>query len=225
MRIFINLIIGVLILTACDGNWNTEIYTQKIPNSSKVIYDFSAWGGRDTHISGISIVDSTIEFDFLNTEMFPISIIEYMPNKDTLNIISLIKNKEEYSVTTYIENVDSLKVRIREYHEYPYHHKKSGVIGKYKFRKFVETQDSIKFIGLKKDYGATIDTAEISFLKGNIKLIEDTCKVVHNIWINKIEFIGNKDNKYACIGTYYFIPTQTYHTWDFSDNGIFKQKY
>ncbi len=64
---FIFFIIISFSLVSCGfeklGDWDiSELYAQKIEGTNKVLYKYDAWGGRDSHVSGFLILDSTKTF-------------------------------------------------------------------------------------------------------------------------------------------------------------------
>lgn len=65
----------MLVLSSCGlglGEWNiSELYAQKIEGTSKILYKYDAWGGRDSHASGYVILDST--------EIFKVDIRKDLP--------------------------------------------------------------------------------------------------------------------------------------------------
>lgn len=88
-KIRINLIIKLiplLFITSCGfekiGEWNiTELYAQKIEGTSKIIYKYDAWGGRDSNANGFVIIDSTKKFKIdLNKEL-PFYHLSNIPTK------------------------------------------------------------------------------------------------------------------------------------------------
>ena len=45
------------------GKWNVdELFAQQIEGSSKLLYKYNAWGGRDSNANGFVILDSPKEF-------------------------------------------------------------------------------------------------------------------------------------------------------------------
>lgn len=58
-----------------------SLFVQKIEGSSKVIYNFSAWGGRDSNPHGFIILDSTETFKVDVKNILPIHNLSAIPNK------------------------------------------------------------------------------------------------------------------------------------------------
>jgi hypothetical protein len=233
-----------LLLTSCGGgDWNTYLYVQRIPNSSKVIYDYDAWGGRDSHQFGIVIMDSTEEFEVTKVWNLPISYFSQVPNRSRIHAISLQKSNNEsislHPIKSQTTRVADMDLMIDYYEQYDGYSDAGCGLNKYEFISFRETKDSLYLKGLKEVFGVSLEGKDgIGFQKGNIKLITDSNGKLMRLEIK--ELFEGKVNKYkynkgtaevierlentpvVCLRTYYFKPLKTMYSSDFTDYGIFK---
>lgn len=233
-----------LFLSSCSGGeWNTDLYVQRIPNSSKVLYDYDAWGGRDSHQFGIVLMDSTEDFEVNSVRNLPISYFTEAPNGNRIYAVSLQKAANDSISLQPIENqeirVSGTNIEIDSYTEYGGYSDAGCTLNEFQFQFFKETDDSLFLFGLKKIFGVNLaGKVSIGFPKGNIKLHADTNGKLVHLEIKEL-FKGNaKKHKYkngtieviertvdspvVCLRTYYFKPLTTIYSNDFTDYGIFK---
>ena len=55
----------LILISGCLGyptEWDIELWEQKIENSNLSVYKFDAWGGRDSNVSGLKIIESSKGF-------------------------------------------------------------------------------------------------------------------------------------------------------------------
>jgi hypothetical protein len=236
-------IVGLLLTFWGGGKWNTDLYIQRIPNSSKVIYDYDAWGGRDSHKFGIVIMDSTEDFEVNKVRDLPISYLTEVPNGSRIHAISLLKAKDDsislHASEKQIIHVSDINLEIDNYAEYSGHSDAECSLNEYLFQAFKETGDSLYLFGLQKDFGVNLEGKDdVGFKKGNIKLIADLNGKLIRLEIQ--DLFKGKANKYkykkgtaeiiettvnspvVCLRTYYFKPLKTIYSSDFTDYGIFK---
>ena len=85
----------ILFYTSCKTEWDVAQKRQKIEGSNLSLYAFDAWGGRDTHVPGIIILDSLVGFNQDNVmEGNEITFLKSIPNKDSINVIYVIGDNE-----------------------------------------------------------------------------------------------------------------------------------
>lgn len=236
------IIFGIILTTlGCGGSFE-EIYLQKIPNSSKVIYDYSIWSGRDSHFSGYAVLDSAESPDQLPYWKIPIEHLTFPPNKESIKGINSYSNdKLIFTGGKEIEfdKIKGINFEIIEYPEYPaYSHSGCG-LSEYEFKSFEEKGDSLIFLDLKRNFSSVhdknIDLSKKAFLKGNIKVFSDSSNYIRRIEVKEILFHNliegqvkrsNKkigDSTAVCSKTYYFLPDSKMQGKDFSNYGIFKR--
>jgi hypothetical protein len=161
-----------LFLSSCGGGeWNTDLYIQRIPYSSKVIYDYDAWGDRDSHQFGIAIMDSTEDFEVNKVRNLPISYFNEVPNNSRIYAISLQKADGDKMSLHPIENqetrVSDIDLRIDSYEEYSGYSDAGCILNEYQFQSFKETEDSLYLFGLQKIFGVNLEGKEnVGFQKG-----------------------------------------------------------
>jgi len=233
-----------LFLTSCDdGEWDMYLYIQRIPNISKVIYDYDAWGGRDSHQFGIVLMDSTEDFEVNKVRNLPISYFTEVPNNSRIHAVSLQKAYDDSISLHPVKNqeirVSDINLEIENYKEYSGYSDAGCFLNEYEFREFKETKDSLYLFGLQKVFGVILEGKDdVGFQKGNIKLIADSNGKLLRLEIK--ELFKGKANKHkykkgtteviertenspiVCLRTYYFKPLKAIYSSDFSDYGIFK---
>lgn len=243
MKIKLTTILSSLLLYSCglgttDGFETTEwsikkLYLQKIEGTSKVIYNFSAWGGRDSHLHGFMVLDSTKSFKVDVENILPIYSLSNIPNKDKIEGVShecfgTCGDTYYKSIPAFkpmkIEETESngLKIinQIYQYRGYSERKRGSQV---YVFEKFTETKDSLFFSKLEdieSIYGIKLE--ELKVKKGEIYLnlgkngeVKDIIVEQRNIMSDSKEFIEGR--------TYTLTPKNKILEKDFSERGIFRE--
>ena len=239
--------LGILFsLYGCGfGEWDVTLYQQKIIGSPKVIYEFSAWGGLDSHKYGFVLMDSTEIFKVNSAQKLPISYLSEIPNKNQIKSIGLKKAVNNDSITLNIVNSENIKnsgidIKVDYYEGYSGYSDATCLLNEYQFETFKETNDRISFYGLEQNFGNNLKgKSDISFQKGNIKLITDKNGKLFRVEIR--ELFKNNATKYKykrgtnemtekimnspviCIRTYYLIPKTETNESEFSDFGIYKR--
>ncbi|MCC9167969.1 hypothetical protein [Pontibacter harenae] len=233
-----------LFLSSCGGGeWDTYLHVQRIPNSNKVIYEYDAWGGRDSHQFGIVIMDSTEDFEVNKVRNLPISYFTEVPNSSQIHAISLQKAGDDSISLNPVANqevrISDIHLEIDNYKEYSGYSDAGCILNEYRFQTFKETEDSLYLFGLQKIFGVNLEGKEnVGFQKGNIKLITDSNGKLMRLEIKELfkgkankhkykkstaEVIERKENSpVVCLRTYYFKPLKTFYSDDFTDYGIFK---
>ena len=148
------LFISVILLSGCGfeklAEWDiSELYAQKIEGTSKILYKYDAWGGRDSHVSGFIILDSTQTFKIDLKNTLPFYNLSAIPNRSK---IEGIKHEcynscgEEYHNATpifspiKIENSDSEGIGLitKIYQNRGLSERDRGLRGDFIFEKFTE---------------------------------------------------------------------------------------
>ena len=90
----------IFILYGCESpKWNiSELYAQKIEGTSKILYKYDAWGGRDSHVSGFIILDSTKPFEIDLKNNLSLLNLSEIPNKEKIEGIA-------HECYNYVENL------------------------------------------------------------------------------------------------------------------------
>lgn len=217
-------------IVSCKPSWDlSELYVQKIENTSKVIYKYDAWGGRDSEKAGIVILDSTEIFDINEVEPLPFSILERVPTKES--IIGIKSDNFDYTKTTNeihkpIKVIESnqyefkIKTKIFQYNGYA---NRSRGLGTYVFEKFTETHDSIFFYNLDDVESLKPEHLIIlKFKKTNITIKKTKQNKVLQINIEDLKL--SKNDEILSNITYFLKPKTEININTFSNVGIFKEK-
>lgn len=233
------LTILTILLNSCDLDKSSEwdiyaLYAQKIEGSSKLLYKYNAWGGRDSHKYGFIIIDSTQTFKVDLEKTLPFIKINEIPSK---KLISGIKSEcnndcvDEYFTTApiyiplKIEKLKSEGINIKNI-VYQYRglgEKDKGLKGDFIFEKFVETNDSIYFFNLDDIQSVhKKHLYELKLKKGEVYLSENKTGEITQIVINQTTLypLNNEINETF---TYFLRPKNKIKSSDFSDRGIFKE--
>lgn len=158
---FFSIPIILFLLYGCGfgkNDWTIDkLYVQKIEGSSKLIYNFSAWGGFDSNPHGFIILDSAETFKVKVENILPIYKLSEIPNKDNIEGVTHecygTCGEPYYKAATIFKpmKVDvknekgiSLTTRIYQYKGYS----ESSISGRYQFDKLKETKDSLFFYNL-----------------------------------------------------------------------------
>ena len=234
---------NLIMLYGCNPSWDVTLYSQKIRGSNKILYQYYAWGGRDSHQSGFAILDSAEEFNISKITSLPGSYFVEAPRKDNIKLIR-VNNRENPTTAKdtilnpskhYFKHIKGMKLEVTEYNDtYGSSPMNTGLM-RYEFESIKETNDSLTFENVVHKSGGIEWPSKVSFPKGNITVIEDTTGRVDRINIEK--FIKMKGEIYkptkpleivpnqAIIGfaTLYFIPKKTLMSKALTNEGIFKQ--
>ncbi len=236
---FLFLSILTILLSSCgfdkSSEWNIyELYAQKIEGSSKLLYKYDAWGGRDSHTYGFIIIDSTQPFKIDIDKTLTISKLLEFPSKNKISGISHeCKNDctEEYYKTepNYLPlKIDKSKSEGINIENIVYQYrglgkKDKGLRGDFVFEKFIETKDSIYFFNIndiKSVHKTHLD--ELKLKKGEVYLSENETGEITKIVINQTT-LNPRNNEIIESLTYFLSPENKIKSSDFSDRGIFKK--
>lgn len=237
--ILISIFIFVLIflLKKCGiGDWETTLYCQKIEGTSKILYKYSAWGGRDSHVFGYVILDSTEKFEVDISNNLPFSYLEDIPNKKLIKGVQYeqtnfekikenINNKLKKIFTPIKESIVSengltIKTKLFQYEGFM---ERSNGLGTFEFEKFKETRDSLFFYNLndiKSMVHQHLDS--LKFQKKNIVIRQNKNSEIISIDIEDL-ILSKNTNEIISNKTYFLTPKQKIKSNLFSDYGVFKE--
>ena len=214
-----------MLVFSCGTNRTPDqIYTQNIPNSSKLIYSCRYYGEFVTSSDHYKIViqDSTKKiFDDGFVEITGKGTIESINPNNTIKFIHTEYNDqfigENDSISTTIENSSNFKFITTRYQS------SYGMNEEYYFDKFIETSDSLSFIGLKSKYSEKRVNA-LSFKKGGI-WIKDKDGTVSEITLSRIMSRNRSEGNPIQYGRkhYSFRPIKKTHPNELTNYGIFKR--
>ena len=174
----ISLLFLVIVFVNCSDSesdkWEYTIYEQNIEGSNVKIVRYSAWGGRDTHISDGKLLLKSDQFDerYIR-EGDSFYMLGGIPSNDTIKLIDFDWSRTNPNSRLPAETINykfgSLNVK-----KYVYSYDNS-VIGpcvyrKIKFEKVTETKDSIKFTNCISSFKDHRYYGDLSFEKGNVYL-------------------------------------------------------
>ncbi|SDI70866.1 hypothetical protein SAMN05421846_11237 [Chryseobacterium taeanense] len=232
-------IISILILSAYScikglTEWTVdELYFQKIEGTSKVLYKYDAWGGRDSNANGFIILDSTDNFKIDLSKELPFYILSEIPNKSNINgithecynscgenyykispIFKVIKTKNTVS------NEINITTRIFQYRGYS---EREHSLERYVFESFKETKDSIFFENLEDVESVNgIHLDKLRMRKGEVYLQENDKNQIVKIIINDAS-LNPKNKNIEQIRAVFLTPKYEINDSQFSERGIFRQ--
>ncbi|ASK30650.1 hypothetical protein CEY12_11235 [Chryseobacterium sp. T16E-39] len=209
------------------------MYRQKIDGTSKVIYYFSAWGGRDSNPRGFIILDSTKQFQVEIENILPIYQLSQIPNKTNIEGIThdcygtcgeLYYNSKPVfrpmKVDISSENGFKLKTRIYQYKGYSEHNRG---LERYVFEKFKETKDSLIFYNLddvESMNGIHLDTLKVK--KGSVYLLFNKKNNIKKINVDNVT-LNFKTNSIEEIRHIALTPKNEIKNKELSERGIFRE--
>lgn len=242
----LTLLIFIFSLTGCFNSTQdrpTVLFRQRIADSKYVIYEFSYPGPFVTsgEFRGLTVLDSNYRFSKDKIALLPCEYFRAKPTDGRLKMIDIIsgpslstpKDTSLVPAKKYHFKLNGFDIDVAEYKE-----TYGSAIGdtglkEYRFENFKETKDSLIFFKIKKRLGRNLPP-RVSFLKGNIKIIESANKQVDHIEINELiitrgaiykptkplELVPNQP--ITGIVTYYFFPDNKTSSDSFTDFGIYK---
>lgn len=232
------LILTPLFLISCGRGYKlTELYEQEINNSTKHIIKYGSWSNLNVGAKyGYAIMQKGDSISIREIEQMHFDIFSSIPNQDTLSIIRLKDGGDkipEFHSTTYANYKDF--ILRTDFYNYSVG---SNCNLSYNFSDFRETKDSLIIIGIEKiDFNLATSYNRISFLKGNIKLIESDSIIgcLEQISIPALllpKYIGGKldnqtiikDSSMYITGlvNFNFFPKKKIMTHEFSNSGFYK---
>jgi len=232
-------IISILILSAYScikglTEWTVdELYFQKIEGTSKVLYKYDAWGGRDSNANGFIILDSTDNFKVDLSKELPFYILSEIPNSSRIEGIThdcYGSCGESYYRTNPIfrpmktENRvnDGINV-ITQIYQYRGYSEKEHALERYVFERFSETSDSLFFYNLNDvESLCGIHLDELKVKKGEVYLTENEKNQIVKIIISEAS-LNLKNKNLEQIRTVFLTPKYEINDSQFSERGIFRQ--
>lgn len=241
MKIKRNLLIfsiSILSFYSCGfekiGQWEiSELYAQKIEGTSKILYKYDAWGGRDSNANGFVILDSTETFKIDINKELPFYKLSDIPSKIKIEGIKhecynscgedyykSIPNYKPMKIDRFKSddiNVESLIYQYRGYSE------KDGGLERYVFDTFKETKDSLFFYNLNDVESMNgIHLNELKLKKGEVYIQQDEKGEIKKITIEEIS-LNPKTKEFSDSQTYYLTPKYKTLINEFSERGIFRE--
>lgn len=244
-------IIILTFLTGCNNHTDTKndrpqsLYRQRIANSSLVIYDFSFAGGfvTSSDYTGFAVLDSTISFSKDRIKELPCTYFSERPTNSIFKMIDINYGQTPRTekdtlltpVKSYSTKVGNVQVSVTEYNDTYGSATTSTGLMEYEFDRLKETPDSLTFFNVTKKFGGRVFPSKVSFVKGNIKIIDSTDNNIHHIQIDQViiqrgeiykptkplELVPNQP--VVGMATYYFYPKTPIKSTDLTDYGIFKR--
>jgi hypothetical protein len=228
------LFLSVFVLHSCGvGEWETNLYAQKIEGTSKILYKYDTSGGRDTMVSGYIILDSTETFEVDTSENLPFSYLENIPSKKHIQGIDFEepdyenidkKVKEIFTPLKIInetENEIEISTKIYQYEGFS---KRRFGLGTFEFENFKETRDSLIFYNLKDV--KSMEPQNLDFLKlkkKNIVIRQNKNLEIISIDIEDLILSKSTNEIISCI-TYFLTPKKKMKSNLFTDYGVFKER-
>lgn len=215
------------------GDWNVNLRALKIEGTSLVLYEYDAWGGRDSHASGYKLLDSTETFSVNTFGDLPFDFLEGIPNKEIIRGgSSSCRNDcgKNYAKTTPIftpiEVTNSKRKNINiehKFYQYRGFSERGQGLKMFHFENFKETRDSLFFYdldNLKSKNREHLDS--LKFRKQSVKISEDCDSFVTKLIVEDL-ILGEKDDEIISKMTYFLTPKNKTQVDAFSDYGIFKK--
>lgn len=224
------------------------LYYQRIPNSTKVLYEFSAWSKyNDSYVGGMILFDSTevIEMSKINEEL-PFDYLTELPNDTIIKGVKLVKSVDKFDIKEEEKNHfsisrEKIKIDIGEKEKYELYSTAYCGLQEYNFENIYELGDSLYFKGISTNRKHLPKLEKgIAFKKGNIYLDYNDQGFISKLTINKIieeqgtmfkykyasrELEEEIKNKFIrCVRTYYFKPIKKIKENTLSEFGIFRSK-
>lgn len=212
----------ILFCLSCQTKWDVELWRQKIEGSDLSLYKFDAWGGRDTHVPGIIILDSLVGFKQDNVlEGNKITFLKSIPNKDSINVIYVVRDNKILTIDPYKIKDLAVKTTLCDFSDGT----PTGCLLKYfDFKSFQESRDSLIFFSNTSRFIDGQDFDRISVPKGNLYLMTSKDnKKIEKVTSEKVIVLDNKTIPTICIARIEFYPIVDIKVIEFSDYGIYNQ--
>lgn len=215
-------------------DWKIDsLYMQKIEGTSKVIYNFSAWGGLDSNPHGFIILDSTKTFKVDVKNILPMYELSNIPTANKIEGIThecygtcgepYYKSPPIYKPmkTETFENED-INITNRIYQYKGYSELERG-LERYVFERFIETRDSLFFFNLddvESMDGIHLD--ELRVKKGQIYLQFYPNKEVKKIIVDDVT-LNPKTKSVEQIRHIHLTPKNKILNKQISERGVFRE--
>jgi hypothetical protein len=216
------------------GKWNvSELYTQKIEGTSKLLYKYDAWGGRDSHSSGYVILDSTGTFEVDLNQNLPFYYLMEIPNNKVVVGVSHICNNscgEDYKdappIFTPLKKENSAREGIQVtniVYQYKGFAERDAGFESFQFEEFKETRDSVWFYNLNEfEHGNRKHVDSLQFKKSDVTVAQNKNHEITKIIIQDL-VVNKASNEIKSNITYHLTPKSKLNSASFSDYGIFKE--
>ena len=249
-KYFAIFILESILLISCGSKTDDKLvslYRQRIDSSKYVLYNYVYSGDFlfSGNFEGVAILDSNIKFSrdkiILSgdeTNRLPWNVFEAKPAKQTFRIIDINRESPQVIDTClnptkiYTETYNNNKFNVREF-KMTYGIGFSGC--NFKFDSLRETNDSVTFYNVKKSFCRLEFQSTVSFVKGNIKIIDTGDHKIDHLEINQ-PFIGRgafykpgnplkivPNQPIVEIVTYSFYPNKSLLSKSLSDFGFYKR--
>jgi len=222
-------------LSGCGfGDWDVdELYAQKIEGTSKLLYKYDAWGGRDAHAFGFAILDSTERFQVNLKNDLPFTDLAEPPSKTCIRGVSFECDNscgDNYKKATPIftpikqENIKRQNFTITHIiYQYKGYAERSRGLETFQFETFQETRDSLLFYnlnGVASMNGKHLDSLKLK--KTDVAIMQSSKHDIIKIVVADL-VIGKNLDEIILNQTYSLTPKNKLSSKAFSDYGIFKQ--
>ena len=231
-----SILLMIFLLYGCGfgrNEWTIDsLFVQKIEGSSKVIYNFSAWGGRDSNPHGFIILDSTETFKVDVKNILPIYQLPEIPNKMSIEGVThdcygtcgepYYKSSTIYKpMKIDVTNEKDINLTTRIYQYKGYSESSSG--GRFQFEKFKETKDSLYFYNLNDiESMEEYHLDELKIKKGEIYLYLNKKNEIDKIIANAVE-LNPQTKSIIKISNFTLTPKYKLKNQDLSQRGIFRE--
>lgn len=209
-----------------------QLYVQKIGGTSNVIYNFSAWGGRDSNARGFIVLDSAETFQVDIQNILPFYQLSEIPDQDGIegithdcygtcgdpyyNSVPIFK-----PMKTEQTKVNDIKLTTRVYQYKGYSEHTRG-LEKYVFERFRETKDSLFFYNLddvESMNGKHLDQLKVK--KGEIYIDFKKNNEIKKIIVNEVQ-LHPKTKSIDGIRDIFLTPKNKIYNNEISERGIFR---
>ena len=216
------------------GAWNvTELYYQKIEGTSKLLYKYEAWGGRDSRMAGYLILDSNESFEVDPLKNLPFSYLQGISSNSVISGVSHIclnscgeKYKDAIPIYIPIKKEESEKEGFKVINfifQYKGFAQTSGLSEFYQFENFKEMKDSLFFYNLDDVEGVNgkhLDALKLK--KTDIYLQQRKDHTINKIIVEEM-ILENSTNQIVSHRRFHLTPKQNIYSDAFSNYGIFKE--
>ncbi len=229
MKRYLIIILTIFLTSSCIKSSKSEIefselYRQRLPNTSKVIYYYSYWGEfvTSSNFNGYTILDSTINLTVDRIQKIDGNSFSYKDSNNKKRTVTFF-NEENYktdtdtlviinhkNITTHLKDKDPLKFDSG-----------LGMTSSYFFKGFIDKTDSITFYGVKEDFGRKLPE-KISFTKIGI-FVDQTNSIIQKFTLRQTKIFRIDNEIKLGTETLEFKPTDSLRISTVSDYGYFKR--
>jgi len=228
------LLAPLLFTSGCGiGEWTlSELYVQKIEGTSKVLYKYDAWGGRDSNANGFIILDASATFKVDLRNELPFYRLSGIPNASKIEGVThdcygscgaqYYKSQPIFKTMKTDRSVHggiSVTTRIFQYRGFS---EKERGLERYAFERFKETRDSLFFYNLddvESMDGRHLD--ELKIRKGEIYLQQDASGQLTKIIAHEVR-LSASTNAIEHSRTVFLTPKNKMMAAELSERGLFR---